>query len=70
MVKPQQEELRRNDKGATSQDSREAFHTGGPSRSKGRSNADVGRPVPKGQASPYGPAGKQLADDESGRRGR
>ncbi|MEU8263961.1 hypothetical protein AB0C02_25460 [Micromonospora sp. NPDC048999] len=69
MVKPQQEELRRNDKGATSQDSREAFQTRGHSRSKGRSNADVGRPVPKGQVSPYGPAGEPVADDESGRRG-
>ena len=66
MVKPQQEELRRNDLGATSQDSRKkATHAGGRSRSRGTSNADAGRPVPRGQVSPYGPAGEPVADDES-----
>ena len=35
----------------------------------GSSNADVGRPVPKGQVSPYGPAGQPVADDESDRPG-
>jgi hypothetical protein len=69
VVKPQQEELRRNDKGATSQDSREGLQVSGHPRNKGTSNADVGRPVPKGQVSPYGPAGQPVADDESGRRG-
>ncbi|MEU4664198.1 hypothetical protein AB0F83_20855 [Micromonospora chalcea] len=66
MVKPQQEELRRNDLGATSQDSRKtATQAGGRSRSRGTSSADAGRPVPKGQVSPYGPAGEPVADDES-----
>ncbi|MDO3685707.1 hypothetical protein [Micromonospora sp. C28ISP2-4] len=66
MVKPQQEELRRNDLGATSQDSRKtAVTAGGHPRNKGTSNGDVGRPVPKGQVSPYGPAGEPVADDES-----
>ncbi|MGC4892763.1 hypothetical protein [Micromonospora sp. DT31] len=66
MVKPQQEELRRNDLGATSQDSRKtatgaAGHPGG----RGTSNGDAGRRVPKGQVSPYGPAGEPVADDDS-----
>ncbi|WP_349877037.1 hypothetical protein ABIH81_23405 [Micromonospora sp. HUAS YX12] len=66
MVKPQQEELRRNDLGATSQDSRKtATQAGGRTRGGGTSNADAGRPVPKGQVSPYGPAGEPVADDES-----
>ncbi len=67
MVNPQQQELRRNNRGATSQDSK----LPGPGRSTrgGSSNADVGRPVPKGQVSPHGPAGEPVADDESGRRG-
>lgn len=72
MVKPQQEELRRNDKGATSQDSRELIPQSGsrgPHGKGGSSNADVGRPVPKGQVSPYGPAGEPVADDESDRHG-
>ncbi|MFE9957533.1 hypothetical protein [Micromonospora sp. NPDC005299] len=69
MVNPQQEELRRNNLGATSQDSRKvATHAGGHPLNKGTSNADVGRPVPKGQVSPYGPAGEPVADDESDRR--
>ncbi|MGY0006835.1 hypothetical protein [Micromonospora sp. I033] len=70
MVKPQQEELRRNDKGATSTDSRKGtVGASGHPRNKGTSNADVGRPVPKGQVSPYGPAGEPVAEDESDRRG-
>ncbi|SBT41285.1 hypothetical protein [Micromonospora auratinigra] len=67
MVKPQQEELRRNDKGATSQDSRQGMPAAGGSRSRGTSNGDAGRPVPKGQVSPYGPAGEPVADDDSDR---
>lgn len=63
MVNPQQEEIRRSNKGATSQDSKGPRPTG--PRSRGSSNGDVGRPVPKGQVSPYGPAGEQVADDES-----
>ncbi|WP_089154070.1 hypothetical protein [Micromonospora sp. NBS 11-29] len=66
MVKPQQEELRRNDLGATSQDSRKAATgAGGNPRHGGTSNADVGRPVPRGQVSPYGPAGEPVAEDTS-----
>ncbi|SBT45206.1 hypothetical protein [Micromonospora narathiwatensis] len=68
MVNPQQEEFRRNNRGATSQDSKVPGAAGNP-RNGGTSNADVGRPVPKGQVSPYGPAGEPVADDESGRRG-
>jgi hypothetical protein len=68
VVKPQQEELRRNDLGATSQDSRKGVvGAAGHPRHKGTSNADVGRPVPKGQVSPYGPAGEPVAEDESDR---
>ncbi|QLQ35955.1 hypothetical protein [Micromonospora robiginosa] len=68
MVKPQQEELRRNDLGATSQDSRKAAARGGDrSRGGGTSNADAGRPVPKGQVSPYGPAGEPVSEDASDR---
>ncbi|MFC0007654.1 hypothetical protein [Micromonospora siamensis] len=66
MVNPQQEEFRRNNKGATSQDSKGPRASGNP-LNRGTSNADVGRPVPKGQVSPYGPAGEPVADDESDR---
>ncbi|MFU8853512.1 hypothetical protein ACNAW0_21365 [Micromonospora sp. SL1-18] len=69
MVNPQQEEFRRNNRGGTSQDSKVPGVAGNP-RNRGTSNADVGRPVPKGQVSPYGPAGEPVADDESGRRDR
>ncbi|MBM0226810.1 MULTISPECIES: hypothetical protein [Micromonospora] len=68
MVNPQQEEFRRNNKGATSQDSKGPRSAGHP-LNRGSSNADVGRPVPKGQVSPYGPAGEPVADDESDARG-
>ncbi|MCW3818683.1 hypothetical protein ONA91_30010 [Micromonospora sp. DR5-3] len=68
MVNPQQPELRRNNRGTTSQDSKVPGAAGAP-RNRGSSNADVGRPVPKGQVSPHGPADKQVADDESGQRG-
>ncbi|GAA4566750.1 hypothetical protein GCM10023176_17520 [Micromonospora coerulea] len=64
MVNPQQEEFRRNNKGATSQDSKGPRATGHP-RYSGSSNGDTGRPVPKGQISPYGPAPEPVADDES-----
>jgi hypothetical protein len=67
VVNPQQPEFRRNNRGATSQDSKNPAP--GRSTRGGSSNADVGRPVPKGQVSPYGPAGEPVADDESGRRG-
>ncbi|WFE40413.1 hypothetical protein [Micromonospora sp. WMMD998] len=67
MVKPQQEELRRSDLGATSQDSRKADAGGDRSRGTGTSGGDAGRPVPKGQVSPYGPAGEPVAEDDSDR---
>ncbi|MFJ8579696.1 hypothetical protein [Micromonospora sp. NPDC093277] len=67
MVNPQQEEFRRNNRGATSQDSKVPGVAGHP-RNRGTSNADAGRPVPKGQVSPYGPAGEPVADDESDER--
>lgn len=66
MVNPQQEELRRNNRGATSQDSKVPGGAGHP-RYSGTSQGDRGRPVPKGQVSPYGPAGEPVADDESDR---
>ncbi|MEV5769409.1 hypothetical protein AB0L34_33345 [Micromonospora sp. NPDC052213] len=66
MVNPQQEELRRNDKGATSQYSK-VPSPGGHPRNRGSSGGDEGRPVPRGQVSPYGPATEPVADDESGR---
>ncbi|MEH0844656.1 hypothetical protein V6U81_19920 [Micromonospora sp. CPCC 205711] len=67
MVQPQQEEFRRNDKGATSQDSKVPRPSAHPANSS-HSTGDQGRPVPKGQASPYGPGGN-TADDESTDRG-
>ncbi|SCG67891.1 hypothetical protein [Micromonospora halophytica] len=67
MVQPQQEEFRRNDRGATSQDSKGPRPTGHP-RNRSHSTGDRGRPVPKGQVSPYGPAGEPVADDESDAR--
>ncbi|MFG1780132.1 hypothetical protein ACGFIR_13360 [Micromonospora sp. NPDC049051] len=66
MVNPQQEEFRRNDKGATSQDSK-GPNPGGHPRNRGSSRGDEGRPVPRGQVSPYGPATEPVADDESAR---
>ncbi|WP_433384316.1 hypothetical protein [Micromonospora sp. KLBMP9576] len=64
MVNPQQEELRRNNKGATSQDSKGPRPTGHP-LNRGSSHGDEGRPVPRGQVSPYGPTTEPVADDES-----
>ncbi|WP_406069770.1 hypothetical protein [Micromonospora sp. NBC_01638] len=63
VVNPQQEELRRNAKGATSQDSKGPNPVNRPS-----SRGDEGRPVPKGQVSPYGPAGEPVAEDDSDAR--
>ncbi|MBY8874970.1 hypothetical protein K7640_24380 [Micromonospora sp. PLK6-60] len=63
-MQPQQEEFRRNDRGATSQDSKGPGPSGHPVG--GRSTGDRGRPVPKGQTSPYGPGG-DTADDDSDR---
>lgn len=67
VVNPQQEELRRNAKGATSQDSKGPKPTGHP-LNRGSSRGDEGRPVPKGQVSPYGPAGEPTAEDDSDTR--
>ena len=67
VVNPQQEEFRRNAKGATSQDSKGPKPTGHPLNS-GSSRGDAGRPVPKGQVSPYGPAGEPVAEDDSDTR--
>jgi len=67
VVNPQQEEFRRNAKGATSQDSKGPTPTGHP-RNSGSSRGDAGRPVPKGQVSPYGPAGEPVAEDDSDTR--
>ncbi|MGC4816287.1 hypothetical protein [Micromonospora sp. DT63] len=67
MVNPQQEEFRRNAKGATSQDSKGPQPTGHP-LNRGTSRGDAGRPVPKGQVSPYGPAGEPVAEDDSDTR--
>ncbi|GAA0365322.1 hypothetical protein GCM10009541_04620 [Micromonospora gifhornensis] len=66
MTNPQQQELRRNALGATSQDSKGPAPTGHP-RNRGTSRADAGRPVPRGQVSPYGPTGQPVAQDESDR---
>ncbi|MEV0155577.1 hypothetical protein AB0H57_17790 [Micromonospora sp. NPDC050686] len=63
-MQPQQEEFRRNDKGATSQDSKGPGPAGHPEG--GHSTGDRGRRVPKGQASPYGPAGDTADDDSDG----
>ncbi|MEH1169538.1 hypothetical protein V6V47_29580 [Micromonospora sp. CPCC 205539] len=67
MTNPQQQELRRNALGATSQDSKRPGPSGHPAN-RGTSRGDDGRPVPRGQVSPYGPAGEPVADDESDTR--
>ncbi|WP_341715720.1 hypothetical protein QQG74_16830 [Micromonospora sp. FIMYZ51] len=68
MTNPQQEEFRRNAKGGTSQDNKGPGPTGHP-RNRGSSSGDAGRPMPRGQVSPYGPTGQPVADDDSDRRG-
>ncbi|SCL32378.1 hypothetical protein GA0070624_4461 [Micromonospora rhizosphaerae] len=68
MVNPQQPELRRNNRGSTSQDSKLPGPSGFP-LNRGTSHGDEGRPLPKGQVSPYGPAEKPVAEDESEGRG-
>jgi hypothetical protein len=67
VVNPQQEEFRRNANGATSQDSKGPRPSGHP-LNRGSSRGDAGRPVPKGQVSPYGPAGEPVAEDDSDTR--
>ncbi|MGC1212681.1 hypothetical protein DLJ46_09345 [Micromonospora globispora] len=68
MTNVQQPEMRRNEHNPTVQDSKEPGPSGHP-RNSGTSQGDRGRTVPKGQVSPYGPAGRQMADDESKPRG-
>ncbi|MDG4797668.1 hypothetical protein [Micromonospora sp. WMMD1082] len=66
MTNPQQQELRRDAQGATSQDSKGPGVAGHP-RNRGTSPGDTGRTVPRGQLSPYGPAARPVADDDSDR---
>ncbi|WP_446214922.1 hypothetical protein [Micromonospora sp. IBHARD004] len=68
MTNVQQPEMRRNGHNPTVQDSKEPGPAGAP-RNRGTSQGDRGRPTPKGQVSPYGPAGTPVADDESDARG-
>ncbi|SCL26810.1 hypothetical protein [Micromonospora inyonensis] len=67
MSNPQQPELRRNARNDAVQDAKGPGATGHPQG--GHSTGDRGRPVPRGQTSPYGPAGEPVADDESDARG-
>ncbi|GIJ20916.1 hypothetical protein [Micromonospora lutea] len=67
MTNPQQQELRRNALGETSQDNKGPDPAGHP-RNRGSSRGDAGRPVPHGQVSPYGPSGQPVAEDDSDRR--
>ncbi|WBB80780.1 hypothetical protein O7606_05155 [Micromonospora sp. WMMD882] len=63
MTNPQQPELRRNGRNDAVQD---AKGPGPGARPRGgASRGDEGRPVPRGQSSPYGPAAGQVADDDS-----
>ncbi|MEO3778942.1 hypothetical protein ABGB16_19250 [Micromonospora sp. B11E3] len=64
MTNPQQPELRRNARNDAVQDAKGPGTSGHP-RNSGTSQGDRGRTVPRGQVSPYGPAGAQVADDES-----
>lgn len=60
MTNPQQPELRRSDESPTTkQRTEDANPTGGPGGSHDRTGD---RPVPEGQASPYGPSGHTAAD--------
>ncbi|MFF3854518.1 hypothetical protein [Micromonospora sp. NPDC002575] len=64
MTNPQQPELRRNGRNDAVQDAKGPGASGHP-RPGGASQGDRGRTVPRGQVSPYGPAGAQVADDDS-----
>ncbi|MFI1197290.1 hypothetical protein ACH4T9_29080 [Micromonospora sp. NPDC020750] len=68
MTNPQQPELRRNARNDAVQDAKGPGVSGHPGH-RGTSQGDRGRTVPRGQVSPYGPAGGQVADDESAERG-
>ncbi|WDZ83181.1 hypothetical protein [Micromonospora cathayae] len=63
MTNPQQPELRRNARNEAVQDAKGPGAVGHPRG--GASRGDEGRPVPRGQRSPYGPAGGPVADDDS-----
>ncbi|WP_319461284.1 hypothetical protein [Micromonospora sp. RTP1Z1] len=67
MTNVQQPEMRRNGNNPTVQDSK-GPGVGHPHKG-GTSQADRGRPTPKGQVSPYGPPAGPVADDESDARG-
>ncbi|MEW2382120.1 hypothetical protein AB0873_08505 [Micromonospora sp. NPDC047707] len=64
MTNPQQQEFRRNARGSNVQDNKGPGPKGHP-LNRGSSRGDEGRPVPKGQISPYGPAAEPVAEDES-----
>ncbi|MGX4654358.1 hypothetical protein ACWCHM_11755 [Micromonospora sp. SCSIO 07396] len=66
MTNVQQPEMRRDGKNPTVQDSKVPGASGHPAN-RGSSAGDRGRPMPRGQASPYGPGGS-TADDDSDRR--
>ncbi|MEU4570333.1 hypothetical protein [Micromonospora sp. NPDC023956] len=67
MSNPQQPELRRNARNDAVQDAKGPGVAGHPLG--GSRTGDRGRPVPRGQTSPYGPADEQVADDDSEGRG-
>lgn len=66
MTNVQQPEMRRNGNNPTVQDSKNPGVTSHP-RSQRASRGDRGRPVPRGQVSPYGPATQQVAEDAEDR---
>jgi hypothetical protein len=64
VTNPQQPELRRNARNDAVQDAKGPGASGHP-RHQGASPGDRGRPVPRGQASQYGPEAAHVADDDS-----
>jgi hypothetical protein len=64
VTNPQQPELRRNARNDAVQDAKTPGPSGHP-RNSGTSQGDRGRTVPRGQVSPHGPAGAQVAHDDS-----
>uniref|UniRef100_UPI0033DC0193 hypothetical protein n=1 Tax=Micromonospora sp. NPDC047548 TaxID=3155624 RepID=UPI0033DC0193 len=66
MTNVQQPEMRRNGNNPTVQDSKGPGAAGHPAN-RGSSRGDRGRPVPRGQASPYGPGGATAEDDSESR---
>ncbi|MBO4205041.1 hypothetical protein [Micromonospora echinofusca] len=59
MTNVQQMEMRRNGKNPLVQDSKGPGESGHPRSSR----PERGRPVPRGQVSPYGPAAQPVAED-------